>query len=94
MIEVRTEIEISSRGNPPRPTNSLIRRMAAENPRGSPVYAARCLRSLSGHISSIAMRFVAEDVMFFGKSNGLLKLRITLTFPLRIGEIAAVDLTE
>jgi hypothetical protein len=40
-IKVRKELGISSRGNPPRPTNSLNRREAAENRRRNPVFAAR-----------------------------------------------------
>jgi hypothetical protein len=40
-IKARKELEISSRGNPPRPTNSLNRREAAENRKRNPVFAAR-----------------------------------------------------
>jgi hypothetical protein len=40
-IKVRTELELSSRGNPPRPTNSLNRREAAANRRKKLVFAAR-----------------------------------------------------
>jgi hypothetical protein len=39
-IEVRREFETLSRGNPPRPTNSLNRREAAEKQRRNLVLAA------------------------------------------------------
>lgn len=54
-------------------------RATRERPKGIPDQriAERCLRSLSGQIPSIALRFLAEDVMCFGKSGRLLAVAVT-----------------
>jgi hypothetical protein len=72
-IGVRKELEISSRGNPPRPTNSLTaaKRRKIE---GEIWFLQRgaLLKEPVGQISDIPMKFPEEDMAFIGTPDRLL----------------------